>query len=235
MSEVKASRILVLTLAIGADYRKKLEKALQSKRDYCARHGYEYLEVHEEGWNRDRPISWSKVLLYQKYAAMSDKYDYIWASDADIWITNPALRLEDHVLPLLPFKDHERPDLFPGKDLLMTYDSCQHVNAGSMVMRCTPWVVDFFKRVWEETDAIYHIWWENKAICNLMARNPSDVAKIEITMEAYRMNAYLRGFKGTRQWQPGDFLVHFAGVYEPGAMVSLMEQMERGLVPRLPM
>ena len=65
--------------------------------------------------------------------------------------------------------------------------------------------------------------------------DPDDAAKIEITMEAYRFNAYLRGYKGTRQWQPGDFLVHFAGVYEPGAMAELMARMEKGEVPRLPM
>ena len=216
-------RILVLTLAIGPDYRKKLAKALKSKKDYCERHGYTYIEAHEEEWNRDRPISWSKVLMYIKYAAQD--YDFIWSSDADVWITNPDLRLEDHVLPLLPV----------GKDLLLTYDSCQHVHAGNMILRCTPWIVDFFKRVWAQEDCIYHIWWENKAICNLMASNPDDCARIECTMEAWRFNAYLRGHRGTRTWQKGDFLVHFAGVYDPKAMETLMEAMERGEVPRLPM
>ena len=61
-------RILVLTLAIGADYRRNLEKALQSKRDYCARHGYTYRECHEEVWNRDRPIAWSKVPVWKEVA-----------------------------------------------------------------------------------------------------------------------------------------------------------------------
>lgn len=220
-----APRILVLTLAIGADYRKKLQKALQSKRDYCAKHGYEYLELHEDAWDRDRPISWSKVPQYIKYGAMKDKYDYIWVSDADVWITNQDLKLEDHVISLLPAH----------KDLLLTYDSCQHVNAGNMILRPSDWTVDFFKRVWECTEFTYHIWWENAAICKLMGSSPNDAAKIECTMEAWRFNAYLRGYKGTRLWQPGDFLIHFAGVYEASEMAKLMDMIERGQIPRLPM
>lgn len=225
MSEAKKQRILVLTLAIGADYRRNLEKALASKRAYCEKHGYTYRECHEEVWNRERPIAWSKVPVWKEVAGQWDQWDYVWISDADVWITNPEMRLEDHVIPLLP----------PGKDLLMTYDSCQHVNSGNMILRPSAWAVDFFQRVWEQTDCLYHIWWENKAMCNLLAQNPGDAAKIEVTMEAYRFNAYLRGYRGTRQWQPGDFLVHFAGVYDPKQMAELMALMERGEVPRLPM
>lgn len=223
--ESQKPRILVLTLAIGADYRRGLAKALDSKRAYCERHGYTYLEAQEEWWNRDRPLAWSKVPLWQEKAGETDKWDYIWISDADVWITNPELRLEDHVLPLLP----------PGKDLLLTYDSCQHVNSGNMIVRPGAWAVDFFKRVWEQTEYTYHIWFENAAIIKLMGNSPSDMEHIECTMEAWRFNAYLRGHRGTRLWQPGDFLVHFAGVYDAGHMSSLIDSMERGEIPRLAM
>ncbi len=218
-------RILVLTLAIGADYRKNLTDALQSKREYCARHGYTYRECHEEVWNRDRPIAWSKVPVWKEVAGQWDQWDYIWISDADVWITNPDVRLEDHVLPLLP----------PNKDLLLTYDSCQHVNTGNMILRPCQWAVDFFEKVWNQTDCLYHIWWENKAVCNLMASSPEDNAHIECTMDAWRFNAYLRGYKGTRLWQPGDFLVHFAGVYKADEMADLMRRMKAGEIPRLSM
>lgn len=222
---IDPKRILVLTLVIGADYRKKLEKALQSKRDYCARYGYTYKECHEEVWDRSRPIAWSKVPVWKTFAGKSDLYDYIWISDADVWITNSDLKLEDHVLPLLP----------ANKDLLITYDSCHHVNSGNMIARPSDWLVSFFQKVWDQTDCLYHIWWENKAICNIMATSSEDNAHIECTMEAWRFNAYLRGYKGTRLWQPGDFLVHFAGVYDPAQMLTLMEDIEQGQTPRLSM
>jgi hypothetical protein len=222
---IDPSRILVLTIAIGADYRRNLERMLQSKRDYCKKHGYEYRECHEEIWNRERPIAWSKVPVWKEIAGQADKYDYVWISDADVWITNPDIRLEDHVIPLLP----------TNKDLLLTYDSCQHVNSGNMILRPSQWAVDFFEKVWNQTDCIYHIWWENKAICNIMNDSPEDNAHIECTMEAWRFNAYLRGFRGTRLWQPGDFLVHFAGVYDPKEMNTLIDRIEKGEIPRLSM
>jgi len=220
------SRILVLTLAIGKDYCRNLEKALKSKRDYCAKHGYTYLELHEEVWDRTRPISWSKVPQYIKYCQMPDKYDYIWVSDADVWITNHDLKLEDHVIPLLP----------ADKNILMTYDSCQHVNAGNMILRPCEWTVKFFVSVWEQTDCLYHIWWENAAMCKLMSDTHEDTSKnIEVTMEAYRFNAYIQGYRGTRQWLPGDFLIHFAGVYDSKKMLEYMEMVESGKIPRISM
>jgi len=210
---------------IGADYKKKLAKALESKRAYCARHGYEYIQAEEEYWDRTRPIAWSKVKAWKKYAAMKDKYDYIWISDADVYITNLDIKLENHVLPLLP----------DNKDLLLTYDSCQNVNSGNMILRTGDWAVDFCQRVWDQTEFIYHIWWENAAICHLMATNPSDMLRIECTMEAYRFNAYLQGVKGARLWQPGDLLIHFAGVYDAAKMADLMDAIDRGETPRLSM
>lgn len=225
LEDLRGSRILVLTLAIGADYRRGLERALTSKRAYCAKHGYDYVEAHDESWNRERPVAWSKVLLWKRYAARTDTYDFIWISDADVYITNPEIRLEDHVLPLLPI----------GKDLLLTYDTCQHVNSGNMILRPGAWAVEFCQRVWDQTDYLYHIWWENAAICHLMAHSAVDQVKIECTMDAWRFNAYLRGVHGSRLWQPGDFLVHFAGVYSPDQMAALMDAIDRGEVPRLSM
>jgi hypothetical protein len=36
-------------------------------------------------------------------------------------------------------------------------------------------------------------------------------------------------------WEHGDFLVHFAGVYDPKQMAALIEEIGRGGVPRLSM
>ncbi len=103
-------------------------------------------------------------------------------------------------------------------------------------MKPTKWVTQYFEQVWNRTDCLYHIWWENKAMCDIMAEQAADCQKhIEITMKAWHFNAYLRGYQGTRLWQPGDFLVHFAGVYESKQMGDLMASIERGEIPRLPM
>ena len=215
----------ILTLAIGTDYKKNLQKALASKSFYAMKHGYDYVQGDERYWDRERPISWSKVPFLLKHLESMADGELVWLSDADVFITNPELRLEDHVLPLLPKE----------KDMLMTFDSCAHVNAGNILMRNSPWLRDFWKRVYEQTDCIYHIWWENAAICKLLEKNPSDVEKVHITPECKRFNAYLMGVPNAPLWEPGDFLVHFAGVYDAKKMSELIEEILNGGIPRLPM
>lgn len=215
----------ILTLAIGADYKKNLHKALASKVDYAHKHGYTYIEGNEAEWDRERPISWSKVPFLLKHLAQLPDGELVWLSDADVFITNPHLKFEEHVVPLL----------LPEKDMLMVFDSCGHVNAGNILMRNTPWVRDFWKRVYEQTDCIYHIWWENAGILKLMETNPSDCMKIQITHDCRRFNAYLMGLPNAPLWEPGDFLVHFAGVYDAEKMKTLIEEILAGKVPRLSM
>lgn len=215
----------ILTLAIGADYKKALEKALASKRFYAQKHGYTYIQGDESDWDRERPISWSKVPFLLKHLDTMPEGELVWLSDADVFITNPGLNLEDHVLPLLP----------DNKDMLMTFDSCAHINAGNILMRNSPWLRGFWRRVYEQTDCIYHIWWENAGILKLMEQNTSDCEKIQITHECKRFNAYLMGVSNAPLWEPGDFLVHFAGVYDAQKMKHLIEEILEGKVPRLPM
>ena len=215
--------MIILTLAIGKDFCQALAPALDSKRAYAAKHGYTYIQAGEEFWNRDRPIPWSKVEFVLKTLAGHPDGELFFLSDADVMITNPALRLEDHVIPLLPAH----------KDLLMTIDACGHLNSGNMLMRNSPWLRDWWRRVGEQTDLLYHIWWENAAMIRLLETVPSDLAKTETTAEHWRFNAYLRGLPGQRLWTPDCLLVHFAGVYDPKQMSALQEQILRGDVPRI--
>jgi hypothetical protein len=43
------------------------------------------------------------------------------------------------------------------------------------------------------------------------------------------------GLPNAPLWEPGDFLVHFAGVYDAKKMKNLMDEIEEGKVPRLSM
>jgi galactosyl transferase GMA12/MNN10 family len=215
----------ILTLVIGNDYRKALDKALVSKREYANKHGYTYIQGDESSWDRERPISWSKVPFLLSHLNKLPDGEIVWLSDADVYMTNMNLRLEDHVLPLLP----------EGKDMLMPYDACGHVNAGNLFMRNTPRLRDFWKRVYQQTDVIYHIWWENAGILNLMEKNQSDRDMIHVSREHKRFNAYLMGLKGEPLWEQGDLLVHFAGVYDAKKMAALIDEIKAGGTPRLSM
>jgi hypothetical protein len=217
--------ITILTLAIGKDYRKSLEKAFESKRAYAAKHGYTYIQAGEEWWDRERPIAWSKVPFIIAQLEKLPEGALVWQSDADVLITNPTLKLEDHVLPMLP----------ADKDMLLIYDACQHLNSGNILMRNSKWCRDYWKRVNERTDCMYHIWWENMAMIKLLEENLQDRAMIHITNQHKRFNAYVMGCKDEPLWEPGDFLVHFAGVYAPEKMSKLISDIQSGKVPRLDM
>ncbi len=215
--------VVVLTLAIGADFKRALAAGLESKRAWCLRHGYRYIEGGEEVWDRQRPIAWSKVGFVLATLATLPEGELVFLSDADVLITNPAVRLEDAALPLLP----------AGKDLLMTQDACGNVNSGNMLMRNSAWLRDWWRRVGEQRDFTYHIWWENAAMIHLLETEEGDRAKTVVTKEHWRFNAYLRGVAGERLWQPGDLLVHFAGVYDLPTMARLIEEIQGGRIPLL--
>lgn len=217
--------ITILTLAIGSDFKKSLVRALDSKRTYAARHGYTYVEGGEEHWDRERPIPWSKIPFVLHELARLPEGALVWLSDADVLITNMTLRIEDQMGALLPAE----------KDMLMCIDACAHINSGNILMRNTAWTRDFWKRVGEQTDLLYHIWWENAAMIKLLETVPDDLAHTEITNQHKRFNAYLRGLTGQGLWEPGDWLVHFAGVYSTKEMNLLIDRIESGDVPRLTM
>ena len=218
-------RLTILTLAIGNDYRKHLSKALSSKQSYADKHGYKYIQGNEMFWDRERPISWSKVPFLLNYLKELKDGEIVWLSDADVYITNPELSFEDHVMPLFP----------NNCDMLMANDACGHINAGNIVMRNSPWLRDFWKRVYEQTDVMYHIWWENAGILKLMEANESDRKMIHVTNQHKRFNAYLMGLENQPKWDQGDFLVHFAGVYDAKKMEELMNEIDAGKTPRLSM
>ena len=216
--------VVIATLAIGADFRKSLAPSLTSKVAYAAKHGYRYVQGGEECWDRTKPIPWSKVGFVLGLLRDLPDGELVFLSDADVMITNPELRLEDQVMPLLE----------ADKDLLMTIDACGHLNSGNMLMRNGPWLRDWWMRVGQQTDLTYHIWWENAAMIRLLETVPADLAKTRTTAEHWRFNAYLRGHGSERLWEPGCFLVHFAGVYDLKKMEELQREILAGGCPRIP-
>lgn len=217
--------ITILTLVIGPDYTKGLKKALDSKKTYAQQHGYTYIQGGDECWDRTRPIPWSKIPFILNQLTTLPEGALLWLSDADVLITNPELKLEDQMVPYLP----------EGKDLLMTIDACGHINSGNVLMRNTAWLRDYWKRVGEQTDLLYHIWWENAAMIKLLETNKNDFAHTEFTNKHKKFNAYLRGLPGEPLWEPNDFLVHLAGVYDIKEMSKLIDRILKGEVPRLAM
>ena len=206
--------VTILTLAIGEDYRQALAKCLKSKKSYAEKHGYTYIQGGEEFWDRTRPIPWSKVGFVLSTLRKLPDGALVWLSDSDVLITNPEIKVAELIDLMLP----------PQKDLMITIDACGHINSGNMFMRNGPWLRGFWERVGQQTELTYHIWWENAAIIKLLETVPDDFLHTQISTEHKRINAYLQGLSGQPLWAPGDFLVHFAGVYNLKIMADLADK-----------
>lgn len=210
-------KIAILTFCVGGDYTRAMEPGLASKRAYAARHGYAFHYGGADVWDRTRPIPWSKFKFIEKYL---DDYDYLFWSDADAIILDQDKLLETQVLPLLP----------ANKDMLWTYDACNHYNNGHMLIRGrSAWMRDFLQRAYAQTDLMYHIWWDNAAMIRLFETQPTDNAKIETCRSHWLFNSYVFGShdsaddSSTRLYKHGDFLIHFAGVYDMWNIYRMMK------------
>jgi len=221
-------RIAILTFCVGADYKKAMEPGMESKRAYARLHGYDFLEGGEDVWDRKKPIPWSKIRFIQKYL---DEYDFLFWCDADVILTNSALRLEDHILPCLP----------AGKDMLWCRDACGNLNNGNLLFRGkSAWARSYLERCYQQEDLTHHIWWDNAAFIRVYEANSDDRAKIETLEDPRRFNSYLfsrndlAGDPTADLYKPGDFLIHFAGVYDPWNIHRFMLYIQslNGTVPK---
>jgi hypothetical protein len=218
--------MIILTLAIGADFRRSMQRCLTSKAAYAEKHGYKYIEGHDEWYDRTRPFSWSKVgfvIDCLEKAAKETPNEVIWLSDADVYITNPSLSIEEHILPVFP----------ENKDMLFCVDAFDHINAGNIFMRPTQRVIDWFKRVNARKECTNHIWWENGAMLLEWQDHPEDLAWTEIREgDSARFNAYIKGIQGRKLWSPGAWLVHFAGIYNPAEINKWIDLLNKDVSPQ---
>lgn len=214
---------VMATLAIGSDYVRALKTCLDSKQAYADKHGYVYVQAGEQFWDRFRPIAWSKIPFLLDLCNRLPEGTLIWQSDADVLITNSDLTIEQQMVSLLP----------ENKDMLLSLDACGHINSGNILFRNTAWSRDFWKRVGDMKQFTYHPWWENAAMCCLWENNTEDFNKIEISRQHKKFNAYIRAMPGEQAWAPGDFLVHFAGIYNLQQMEVFANQCLAGETPSL--
>jgi len=208
-------RIAILTFCVGSDYKKAMEPGLASKRAYAKKHGYTFHEGGDEIWDRSKPIPWSKFHFIKKYL---NDYDYLFWSDADVIILNHEIRLES-LVALLPAEKH----------MLWSRDACRNLNNGHLILRGrSSWVADFCTRALAQEDLTYHIWWDNAAMIRLYETVSTDREKIYTSEEHWKLNAYVFGpsdsatDRTVRLYEPGDFLIHFAGVYDPWNIYRMM-------------
>ena len=206
--------IAMLTLVIGTDYRRCVERGLETKRKYCAQHGYDFIIGGLDEYDDTRPIAWSKIPFIRKYLG---KYDFVFCSDADVVIMNYDLRLEYFL------DKYMKPD----KNIVLTRD-WQNLNTGNWFLRNVPEVFSILAKIWNQTQAINHPWWEQKGFIDVFQSEKEVQVQTQVVDESHEFNAYIHELPGypiptSNKYRKGDFLIHFAGTDN---MYDLKTQMD---------
>ena len=194
-------KIGLFTLVVGQEYRGSVSPGLRTKRAYCGRHGYDYLEVieHALAQGAELPVSWYK-LSFLGDILRNGTHDVVFCSDADVCITNPAICLETIIQEHFP----------PVKDFLFCRQAvwAPRVNAGNFFVRNTAWSRRFLE-TWFQQGKRYESanreFWEQDYINDICdGPGAGDIRDhIEVIGDQRVFNSF------HLNWMAGDFLVHF--------------------------
>lgn len=186
----RKSRIAMISLHVGEEFREITQYSLVSKIEYCLRHHYDLI-CDESAWDTSRPAAWSKIKILQKYLA---DYDWVVWVDADTLIMNPAITLEELM------QSHNPHNV----DMLVGHDSMR-INTGVWFLYNTSWSHTFLQHVWEQEQFIDSGYWEQEAFIFLLDNNDMDAKQHVTSVFHTAFNSYYYNFK----W--GHFLLHFPG------------------------
>ena len=190
----------ICTVALGREYQAAVAPCLRATQEYCARHHYNYLLLTESPPNLSRPYAWAKVCLL--FHALERGYKNIMWLDADALITNVEAKLESFIETL------EQAD----KSMLIT-EIYYGINTGVFFLKGGWKSRILLNLTWCNRFYISHGWWEQAALIDLTRRH------VELANEAY-IEPRTRSFNSpapelakdpTTAWEPGDFIIHFAG------------------------
>jgi hypothetical protein len=199
--------IAILTIAHGKEYQQCVKPGTESKRAYCQKHGYDFIYC-EDCLDPSRPICWSKILLALEVMENSSYRWLVWI-DADTLIMNHDILLEDLI--------DERFNFCISRDFL-------EINAGVFFIRNCNWSKRLFCRAYSRTDCLAHYWQEQTAIITEMQK-PQFIAKVKIVPQR-TFNSYPPETVSSpdHTYQPGDFLLHFAGIHNLNVLSSMFQK-----------
>lgn len=199
---------VVCTVAIGSEFRKRIEPCLESHKSYAARKNIAFCVLDEAPPYMGRPPAWMKIPLIVKL--LLDGYKRVLFIDADAMITNQDFRIEDIFEKL---EDTTCP-------ILMTEDE-DGINSGVMFTQNTALAYRLLDLIWLNDSDIHNGTWEQNALKVLMDASNDIRSLIAIESAPKRINSFpveRRLFHPTRAdqiWSYGDFICHFSGLRTP--------------------
>lgn len=213
---------VITTMCLPTDHP-SIQQCIESKSAYAKAHGYTFLQGGSRYHDRKRHISWSKIPFLLDILKTLTEGTLVWQSEPDTYITTPTLRLEEHLVPLLPAY----------ADILVSKDSFGKVTYGSMLLRNTAWLRDFLQRAYSLTQCVNHPEREDAAFNILRTTKPEDSSMIHVLDTPTLFNSYLCGLPGEPLWSPGNFVVRFIGVRDFSTIPSIIDQCLAGELPRI--
>ena len=201
---------------------------------YAQQHGHRFEAVTHPSAGPEQAskrLEWSRnarieALFANGSGALACQVDYAFWLEADVWITNLTVPLDDLVAAAAAARgDGGAPEF------IFTRDAASNLNTGTGLIRCSDTGLRMLRRLAEirhshANDRKLVAWGANGA--TMVMHRDADFAKGMTLVPAKLMNAYplpdmaacapaaaaeaADACKGVL-WSPGDFVVHFAGRY----------------------
>jgi hypothetical protein len=156
-----------ITVLSGADKNFSELQDITSKTllDYCVYQNYEL--IIKEFHSTERPTSWYKIP--EIIQCLKNGSDFVLWIDADAIIVNKNIRIESFIEN--------------GKDFYFA-NNYIGINCGVMLFRNSPLILNFLADIWNQTDYIYHMWWENGAIMDYLKNKSFPPEKLKMLDES---------------------------------------------------
>ncbi len=126
---------------------------------YAKRHAASFRVIIPDACEVKRPASWHKLELIRQL--FQEGFEFV------LWIDADAL--------FLRFDTDIRSLILPDRDIYMVrhalperYGADRVPNCGVLLMRNCPWSETFLSQIWECTQYLNHVWWENAAMLHLL-------------------------------------------------------------------
>lgn len=197
MMRIMGADVAMVSVVIGKEFKEATILGLQNKENYCKKQGYDFIYC-EECLDSTRQLNWSKILFLLNVMENS-KCKWIFWTDADALVMNTEMRLED-----LIDEDY---------NLIINYDF-NGFNNGHFLIRNCEWSRKFLREAYTHDEFINDPEFEQGAMLKTLQQN-YEYMKVTKIIPQRLMNSYSDLYIGKflqASYQPGDFILHFAGI-----------------------
>lgn len=207
-SAAQTSDTVVCTVAIGADFRKRVALCLESHEKFAAFQNITLCVLDERPPYMGRPAAWMKIPLIAKL--LQAGYKRVLFIDADAMVTNLNFSIEDMFAKLAETKC----------PILVTEDE-DGINSGVMFIQNISAAYRLLDLIWLNDSDIQNGTWEQNSLKVLMDASNEIRSLVAIEDDPKRINSFpveRRLFHPTREqqiWSYGDFICHFSGLRTP--------------------